>query len=158
MWGVIKKMGGDRREWSYPVLTDRSITAVTNKEKAEVILNTFDKVHSYNNLSGEGKRGRERTKSENRETLCRKTNFDGLENDAFTKDELKRALDKTGQTAPGKDEICYSMLKHLSEGSLGKLLLLHNKVWYKGRIPGSLKEAIIIPIWKPGKDVSNNIF
>lgn len=154
VWGMIKRMGGDRREWRYPVLVDGNVTAVTNKEKAELLANTFVMVHSSDNLSEKGRRGRERTKAENMEALCRKTNLDGVQDVPFSMGELRKALDKTGKTAPGKDEICYSMIKHLSEGSLEKLLLLYNKVWDEGRIPGSWKEAIIIPIRKPGKDAS----
>lgn len=68
--------------------------------------------------------------------------------------ELRRALDKAGQTAPGKDEICYCMINHLSVGSLEKLLLLYNRVWVEGKMPVSWKEAIVIPIRKSGKDGS----
>lgn len=46
------------------------------------------------------------------------------------------------------------MIKHLSEESLEKLLLLYNKVWEEGSLPGSRKEAIIIPIKNPGMDNS----
>lgn len=38
--------------------------------------------------------------------------------------------------------------------SLGKLLCLYNKVWDEGNIPVSWKEALIVPIHKPGKDAS----
>lgn len=46
------------------------------------------------------------------------------------------------------------MLKHLSIGSLAKLLPLYNRIWDEGRLPECWKEAIIIPIKKPGKDTS----
>ena len=46
------------------------------------------------------------------------------------------------------------MIKHLSEGGLIKVLSLFNKVWKEGKVPRSWKEAIIIPIRKPGKDPS----
>lgn len=47
------------------------------------------------------------------------------------------------------------MLKHLSIEGKDKLLMLYNKVWEKGEIPESWKEAITILIRKPGKDASN---
>ena len=72
--------------------------------------------------------------------------------------ELNRALAKTGKTAPGKDEICYILVKHLSVEGLRKLLCLFNKVWEEGNIPQSWKEAIIIPIRKPGKDASKPLW
>ena len=89
--------------------------------------------------------------------LCRKHSIDGEQNVPFSISmrESRKALDKTGQTASVKDEISYgTLLKHLSVGSLEKLLLLYNKVWEEGRMPGSWKEAIIIPIREPGKDAS----
>lgn len=58
-------MGGDRREWSYPVLVEGNETAVTNREKAELMAKTFVTVHISNNMQEEGRRGREKTKSEN---------------------------------------------------------------------------------------------
>ena len=73
----------------------------------------------------------------------------------FTLEEMKRAIIKSGLTSPGKDEICYVMLKHLGVSASMKLLALYNKVWEVGKLPTSWKEAVIIPIRKPGKDASN---
>lgn len=33
VWGMIKRMGGDRRDWEYPVMVDEGKTTVTGKEK-----------------------------------------------------------------------------------------------------------------------------
>lgn len=46
---MIRKMGGDRGECCYPVLIGESVTAVTDKEKAELIANAFLKALSTNN-------------------------------------------------------------------------------------------------------------
>lgn len=154
VWTMIKKMGGERREWSYPVLSSGNEIAVTNKEKAEMLANTFVNVHSSNNLSEEGKRGREKTKSENVEVFMKMGKVEDEQNVLFNMGELKRAMAKTGKTAPGKDDICYSMLKQLSEEGKNKLLMLYNKVWEEGKLPKSWKEAIIVPIRKPGKEAS----
>lgn len=35
VWGMIKKMEGNRREWNYPILSDGEQLAVSNLEKAE---------------------------------------------------------------------------------------------------------------------------
>ena len=69
IWGMIRKMGGDRREWSYPVLSDGEGVAVTNKEKAELMVKTLVTVHSSNHLSEEGISGREKTEVENQSFL-----------------------------------------------------------------------------------------
>lgn len=62
IWGMIKNGeggGGDRREWSYPDMIDENETAVTNKEKAEIMAKAFVKINSIlstNNLSEEVRR------------------------------------------------------------------------------------------------------
>ena len=38
VWGMVKKMGGDRREWFYPVLKENDIIAVADKDKAETMV------------------------------------------------------------------------------------------------------------------------
>ncbi len=125
IWGMIKKMGGDRREWSYPVMIEGNETAVTNIEKVEMLAKAFVKINSSNNLSEEGKRGRERTKEENRGVVGRKNNGDGGQEAPFNMGELQRALNRVGKTASGKDQVCYSMLKYLSLDSQEKLLMLY---------------------------------
>lgn len=65
-------MSGDIREWNYPILSNGIKKAVTNKEKAELMVNAFVSIHSSKNLSEEGRKGRESTKSKNLEALRRK--------------------------------------------------------------------------------------
>lgn len=55
-------------------------------------------------------------------------------------------------TAPGHDEITYSMLRHLNSLYKGVLLQLYNEIWMTGIFPRSWKECILIPLLKPGKD------
>uniref|UniRef100_A0A3Q3BE46 Reverse transcriptase domain-containing protein n=1 Tax=Kryptolebias marmoratus TaxID=37003 RepID=A0A3Q3BE46_KRYMA len=69
--------------------------------------------------------------------------------------ELNNALKKTKNTAPGKDQIWYRMIRQLSEKSKDIILQLYNKIWMEGQLPINWKESIIIPIAKPGKDHSN---
>ena len=64
-------------------------------------------------------------------------------------------MSRCQNSAPGKDYICYDMLRHLSDKGLQKVLNLFNKVWEEGKIPTGWKEAVIVPIRKPGKDASN---
>lgn len=47
------------------------------------------------------------------------------------------------------------MIEHLNDSALGKVLELFNKVWEEGKLPVGWKEAIIIPIKKPGKNITN---
>lgn len=152
IWGMIKSMRGIKKEWQYPVLKAGEETAITEKEKAEMIARELIKIHSSSNLTENGKRGRERTKEGYPSIDEERESTDNAMEALFSIGELKRALGTFGATAPGKDNICYEMLKHLDVLALGKLLGLYNKVWEEGKLPSSWKEAIIIPIKKPGKD------
>ncbi|GFT52038.1 reverse transcriptase domain-containing protein [Trichonephila clavipes] len=43
------------------------------------------------------------------------------------------------------------MLRHLNPNSLANILFLFNRVWKEHCFPSSWREAIVIPILKPGK-------
>lgn len=157
VWGMIKRMEGNRREWYYPILSDGGQVAISNAEKAEMMVNTLSKVHSSDNLSEEEKKGRADTRGRYADVIQRKDLAYDKYNIPFTMAELKGALAKCKKSTPGKDEVSYTMLKHLSDEGLQLLLNLYNKVWGKGRIPSGWKEAVIVPIQKPGKDASNPV-
>ena len=55
VWGMIRKMKGNGREYGYPVLTNGGDSITSSKEKAEIIGKTLAKVHSSENLSYEEK-------------------------------------------------------------------------------------------------------
>lgn len=55
-------------------------------------------------------------------------------------------------SATGRDQISYIMINQLSASSTDILLELHNEVWEGGKLPRSWKEAVVIPIRKPGKN------
>ncbi|GFX86954.1 putative RNA-directed DNA polymerase from transposon X-element [Trichonephila clavipes] len=65
--------------------------------------------------------------------------------------ELTKALLQAHNTSPGLDRITYTMLRHLNPDSLTNILYLFNRVWKEHYYPSSWREAIVIPILKPGK-------
>ena len=93
----------------------------------------------------------------NFKTLKKKTklNFKSNKNELYNK-ELRNALKKCHDTAVGCDDIHYQFLKHLPFPSLDSLLRIFNQVWHTGILPDSWKEAIVIPIPKPGKGSTNS--
>ena len=50
---MTKRMGGDRREWKYPVMTSEEVTAVSNRDKAEIMAKSFTKILNSENVSEE---------------------------------------------------------------------------------------------------------
>lgn len=156
IWSMIRRMNGMKRECDYPILRDGDIIAVTDGgEKANVLAKTFVKVHSSGNVSEEGRRGRDLTVAENRGLMDLVGDMDDSLNILFTKSELHRVLQKSKLSAPGKDQVCYTMLNQLSESAKDLLLGLYNRVWESGKLQQSWKEAVVVPIRKPGKDVTN---
>ena len=55
----------------------------------------------------------------------------------FTMADMKTAIGKAGLTSPGKDEVCYVILAHLSDEALDNVLGLYNRVWEEGKLPAS---------------------
>ena len=76
-------------------------------------------------------------------------------NDVFTLHELKQASKISRDTSPGIDTVHYQLLKHLPEDSLLLLLYIFNHIWLTQEFPTSWKTAIIIPVPKPGKVLSD---
>lgn len=85
--------------------------------------------------------------------LQRREETDYITDEPFSLAEMMRAINRSRPTSPGKDQICYVMIKHLGEGAFSKLLHLYNSVG-GGKIKKCMEEAIVIPIRKPGKDPS----
>ena len=99
------------------------------KQKQIMLAKALVEVHSYGNMSQEEIRGRQKTSEGNKELLEREKQRDDAINSPFILEEMKQALCKSGLTAPGKDQICYTMLSQLSDVALGVILL--RKVLYK---------------------------
>ena len=59
VWSMIRKMGGKQRNSSIPVLVYKDKLVISDSEKAEVLAETFTKVHNSSNLSDEMRRYRE---------------------------------------------------------------------------------------------------
>ena len=128
---------------------------VGNVEKADLLTITFKKVHSSENLSEEARQCRIRTVMKNPRIVDRaELSGDPLDLH-FIMFELKKAIVRARQTTPGKDGVCYAMLEHMTENSLSVVLKLFNRVWDSGQLPSVWKQAIIIPVPKPGKDPSD---
>lgn len=152
VWGMIRKMGGIRRDFALPVIRGNDIEAVTNAEKAEVLARAFVKVHSTQKLSSEELMWRTKVIEENRGILGRKDTDEGVIDTNFTLFELKRALIGVKSTSPGKDEVSYKMIEQISDVAKSVVLILYNKIWEQGKLPKMWKHSVIVPIGKPDKD------
>ena len=69
--------------------------------------------------------------------------------------ELKQSLQRANDSATDLDQVRYQLLTHRPYSALSVLLKVYNHVWKSGCFPPSWREAVVIPIPKPGKDHSD---
>ena len=67
---------------------------------------------------------------------------------------MRKALKNCHDTTAECDDIHYQFLKHFPLRSRESLRIF-DQIWHTGILPDSWKEAIVIPIPKPGKDSIN---
>ncbi|GFX38829.1 probable RNA-directed DNA polymerase from transposon X-element [Trichonephila clavipes] len=148
LWKKVKAANGIYREFSFPILQTSNSIFSSPVEIANILGETFQSVSSaasYNSRFLEIKRQAERTPINFFTRSFFPYNCD------FTLTELKQALLQAHNTSPGPDGITYTMLRHLHPNSLANILFLFNRVWQEHCFPSSWREAIVIPILKPGK-------
>ncbi|GFW24907.1 probable RNA-directed DNA polymerase from transposon X-element [Trichonephila clavipes] len=148
LWKKVKAANGIYREFSFPILQTSDSVFSSPDEIANILRETFQSVSSafsYNSRFLEIKRQSERTPINFSTRSVFPYNCD------FTITELQKALTQAHNTSPGPDGITYAMLRHLHPNSLANILFLFNRVWKEHCFPSSWREAIVIPILKPGK-------
>ena len=151
-WDMIRKINGKNSSFNIGHLNVGDYVVASKADIADVLADTFAEKSSSANYSTAFQKFqnfKEKTK------LNFKSNNDELYNKDFTIKELRKALKKCHDTAVGCDDIHNQFLKHLPFRSLDSLLRIFNQVWHTGILPDSWKEAIVIPIPKPGKDSTN---
>ncbi len=84
-WSMIRSMRGVRREWQYPELKMGEEAAVSNEETAEIIVKALTQIHSSDNLTEEGKKGRIITRSAHLGILERRDDSNSTIAAPFTK-------------------------------------------------------------------------
>ena len=151
-WNIIRKIAG--KQQSFPLkFLNKNIggQATTPKEIANTIGETFQNNSSsqhYTPTFQKYQRIQEKYKinfkSQNKESY----------NSPFGLQELEEALHNSKDYAPGPDKVHYRMLKHLPDSSKSALLEVFNNIFTTGKFPSSWREAIVIPIAKPGKDTT----
>ena len=71
----------------------------------------------------------------------------------LTANEFKACVSRTKNISPGGDQICYEMLKHLSDYSINVIIQFFNKIWFTGKISKNWLHSIVIPIYKPNRPI-----
>ena len=155
LWSAVHRMSGVYRQNGIPVLIRDGVEAISNVEKANLLVESFQKIHSSQSLGEEQCTKRKEMFESNQWKLERSDVNDDPVNLFFTIRELKSAILAGANTSPGKDMISYIMLKQLDDVALDEVLALINSIWEEGLLPKQWKHAVVIPILKAGKNGSD---
>lgn len=102
--GDDKRMGEIRRSGSVcPVMPSEEGTAITDRNKTEVMAKAFAKIHSPENLSEEERRRRERTLTQYPGVVDRKEETGEITDKPFLLEDMIRAINRSRPTSPGID-------------------------------------------------------
>ena len=150
-WDMIRKING-KGQPPLRHLEANNTALEAPRDIADALAETFCKKSSPANYSEKFQRNKTREEK-------KKLNFNSSNSEHYNKlltfKELKSALNKAHDSSPGQDKVHYQFLKHLPFTSLSVLLDIFNDIWQSGDFPLSWREALVIPIPKPGKDASD---
>ena len=139
-------------------------TATTNKLKAETFASSLGKIHQINydpnhdlhteteaiNFLNTNKvvfqpLEQDRQETEDDHSMLRKINVP----------EITKTLQKCqNRSAPGEDQISYLILKNLDREQLSNIALIYNSCLKTGYFQMAWKQAKVIMLPKPGKDLT----
>jgi ribonuclease HI len=157
VWNLARKMNGVATYSSIPTLKDNGILAESNKEKANMLANSYANTSNTNNYSDKFLNHLKDNNLETNPQIIGNTTNSEIEtlNKIFNINELKEAIrsSKTGKS-PGDDKIPYELLKNLHKNAMGTLLSFYNDIWMQGKLPIDWHHAVILPLLKPNKDAS----
>ena len=153
VWNMIRKITGKNIPSNLLHLKDENGNLITNKtDIINRLGSTFEKNSSSANYSKEFQNVKRAAEEKPLDFTTRDKKF---YNKKFRLRDLKRAIKRSKDTSPGPDSVHYKLLKNLPDESLIILLKILNKHWDSGTFPESWKEALLLPIPKPGKDAQN---
>ena len=152
VWTKIRKMTG-KYPISHPptlkinneLLTDTAITSQTLAEH-------FSSVSSNNHYSEIFNRNRSIIEQTAIDFTSPPANQIEEYNQPISINELNLALKSCSDSAPGEDQITYSMLKNLYPTAHNEVLKIMSKIWLNGLFPDDWRKAIVLSFPKPGKN------
>jgi ribonuclease HI len=157
VWSLARKMNGVASYSSIPTLKDHGVLAESNKEKADMLANSYANTSNTNNYSEKFLDHLKDYKFETNPKNIDNKNNSEIEtlNEMFNLNELKEAIRSAkNNKSPGDDKIPYELLKNLHKNALDTLLSFYNQIWSNGNLPTDWHHAIILPLLKPTKDAS----
>ena len=148
VWARIKRIAGQFCSVSLPVLHVAGRDVMHPAEVVDAIGCALTERSSGGNTDPHSERYRARCEA----TAINFATSEALPyNEPFTIHELQSAISSLKSVAEGPDGIHNEMLRHLTQYAQAKLLATFNTLWRQGDFPEAWKDAVVIPILKPGK-------
>ena len=148
VWSQIKRISGQFSSTPLPVLHVDGHDILSPSDVANEIGRALCNRFSSTNGDAEFLRHKHRCEAN-------QIDFSTLDqlsyNQPFTLTELKSAVDKLRNVAEGPDGVHNCMIKELPTSGLQVLLSIFNKLWETGEFPSAWREALVVPVLKPGK-------
>lgn len=151
VWEDIRKIKG-RTPRKITILSENNQDFTTVQEIAGKLASTFSKISSTANYCAEFQNIKQVAEAE---PINLQSDNNEHYNQPFTMEELKYALSKPKNSAPGPDNVTYNMINNLPDDAMQLLLKIFNKYFTEGYFPQQWSETVIVPIPKPNKDHSN---
>ena len=150
VWKKIKKISNQYKCCNLPVVEDgQGIRQSDPKMVTEILADSFAQFSSGSTYSNNFKRLR--LEEERKQIKFDTTNAEDY-NLPFTLMELNSSLSEcSDKSSPGEDNISYPMLKHMHPSALQYLLDTFNLIWQTAQFPTAWRQAVVVPIKKPGK-------
>ncbi|KAK3103174.1 hypothetical protein FSP39_017008 [Pinctada imbricata] len=147
VWKKINTLNGSKKS-NIPTIGN----AYAAKDKAELFAKQFASASSSNNLEHDHKTKRAKFINKHKNALNDLGPDTGPLNTPISVKEIKEALNSKADTAPGDDKVTYKLLKNLPENMLSIIATLMNQIFSTGQFPTEWRNAVVIPLPKPGKD------
>ena len=148
-WKLTKAMN-DEDTKQISIVIERGQEMVTGRRSTNCFIDSYEEVSS---IQVPDERKREIHKEIKEHQV--QPNPPDYMNTPFNAHELEDALkDLKDKKSHGSDKIPNEMLKHMGPKAKSKLIGLYNNIWKEGIVPEKWREAVMVPMYKKGKERS----
>jgi ribonuclease HI len=150
IWKTIHKIQGKKRFYKITALNQSNGTLTTDDiQMANILGEQYQKASSDNHYSKDFLKHKQN--SENPPLQYDSNDNGNPINHEFTPTEMQTAMNRPRASSAGPDNIPDLLIKNLTPKAQGVVLKIFNNIWQQQKFPDIWRKAIIIPVFKPGK-------
>ncbi|MEL6986791.1 MAG: reverse transcriptase domain-containing protein [Bacteroidota bacterium] len=148
VWKKVRKISGKYTPPQPPVLKINGTNVADNQIVADTLANHFASVSKKD----EGRPNANYRRREEQKPLNFNSNSEERYNLPFTQQEFDSSISSSKDSAPGPDNITYSMVAYSHMNTKKFILDIINRIYREHAFPTVWESATILPFNKPGKD------